>query len=617
MSIYEQNLMKLEEIRPELYEALQAWEPQGDPLTVLVGDALDGEKFLAVLDGETVIPLGSTYHPSHEANRFADQFEEKWGDSAVVLFGMGQIEVVRTLCSEDCPMNKCIVYEPSVEIFRKVLEEYDIRELIEDSKLMIFVEGLNGDRLEKLLYEEINYHNWRLHRFVSLSKYKSLFRESFQTVCTVYERMMNNYEAEMNTLIILAQVGLQNEIQALRWMMDAKALDSLQDVFPKDVPYIVVAAGPSLEKNVDVLKQAKGRAVIVAVDTALNFLLERGIVPDIACTVDARKELVHFTRQELKGMPMLISTDSNYKALELVEDFMPIYLSTTSDFIQRLFRDRGHQVDFFDGGGSVATVCFQIGVNLGFKTIILIGQDLAFTDTKAHAGMGTLTEQDLPFHLMAVDAYNGGKIMTRSDFKSYIDWYNLKIPELKEQTVINATEGGAKLNGAVQMTLQEAVDTYCKKECDVRALLDQVPTVWDSMEEKADLYWEIKDMYLFFKSLRRKLKDGIGWTQRAVFLLKRGNYQASELRAIDKKLDAITQMVAEKEGMLMLVKRMIETDITLNDDLLEADENLEQESIRLYGKMQTYLEGLLGAVEELLPTWNAVMRQINDTYGFE
>ena len=617
MTIYEQNLEVLEEERPNLYEALQDNKEEESPLQVLVGDALNGEKFLAVLNGEEIIPLSSTYHPAHEAERFITQFKKNWEETNLLLFGFGQVDIVRSIMSEECPIDKCIVYEPSIAIFQKILEEYDIRDLINNHKLMILVEGFNEELLEEILYEEINFRNWRFHHFLSLSKYKNLFKDSFKNVSKIYERTIDQHRAEMHTLVALAQVGMRNEIKAFKWMMNSTTLDSFQGIFPEEIPYIVVAAGPSLEKNVDVLKQAKGKAIIVCVDTALNFLIERGIIPDMACTVDAIKGTHHFLKPEVKEIPMLLSTDSSSPALEAIGDVKPIYFSTTSDFSKRLFQDKGRVVGYFDGGGSVATACFQIGVDLGFKNIILVGQDLAFTDKKGHAGKGDLNARDLRYKVHLVDGYNGDKIMTRDDFKSYIDWYNLMIPALEDQTVINATEGGAKLNGAIQMTLQEVVDTYCTKEYDIKGYFDKVPLVWPTMEDKSDLYWEIKDKYNYFKSLRRRLKEGIGHTNRAVTLLKRGNYQPRELQDIDKKLNRITEEVGEKEGILILVKRMIETDIELNDDLLEAEENLELESIRLYNKMETYLQGLLDALEELLPIWEEVMGEINSIYQFE
>lgn len=615
MTYYENNLEILKEIRNDLYEGIVHLHESSEE--ILTGDALDGEQFLVVVRGEDIIPLNSTYHPTHEAIRYTLQFSQEATDSTVLLFGFSNGKVVEQMLSEECPVSKCIVYEPSISIFKKALEEFDLRDVLLDTHLMLLVEGINGSQLEHILNDVIDYRSWRHFSYKKLSQYQELFPEECRMVSEIFSRIHDNKSADMNTLIHFAQSGMINEIKALKWIVDCKALDGMIGKFPEDMPCIVVAAGPSLEKNVEVLKQAKGKAFIICVDTAIPFLLKRGIIPDMVCTVDAQKGTKYFDGPELHNLPIAISTDSDYRALELIGEVNPIYMSITNDFYQELFNQKGSTIEYFDGGGSVATVCFQMGVEIGFKTIILIGQDLAFTDRKAHAGMGELRQEDMVYNILMVDGYYGDKVMTRGDFKHYIDWYNLQIPELNDRLIINATEGGAKLNGAVQMSLQEAVNKYCITEYDISAIMNQVPKVWKTKEEKMQLYQEIKRRYQYFTGFHRRLKDGIGSAERAICIIKRGNYQQKELERIDKKLDAITKEVETEDGMVILVKRMIETDITLNDDLENSEDNLELESIRLYEKMKKYLSDLLEALEELLPIWKSVMEEINKKYQFE
>lgn len=615
MTIYERNLEALKEVHKDIYEEIENAYNPGEQ--VLTGDALNGETFLAVVRGEEIIPLNSTYNPSHEAERYVLQFEKESEESMVLVFGFGNGAVLERILSEECPVAICIVYEPSVAIFRKALEEYDLTNLLSNPQLLLFVEGVNGEQLEYHLVDLIDYSNWRYFSFKKLAQYEELFPEQKKSIFEMYERVYGDNRAAMNTLIAYAQSGVRNEVKALKWMIDCRSISGMIGRFPTDMPAIVVAAGPSLEKNVEVLKQAKGKAFILCVDTAIPFLLSHGIVPDMACTIDAEKGTRHFEGSEVKGLPLAISSDSNSNVLEFIEDVNPYYISTTSDYYQELFYKKGHEVGYFDGGGSVGTTCFKLAVEIGFQTVILVGQDLAFTDEKRHAGKGQLKDSDLIYNIIMVDGYYGDKVMTRGDYKTYIDWYNLRIPQLEDRVIINATEGGAKLKGAIQMPLQEAVDTYCQTEYDVAAILEQIPKVWATREEKLELYQELQQKYQFFKSFRRRLKEGLNGAERAVQLLKRKNYQPKELKAIDKKLNAITKEVEETEGMVLLVKRMIETHITLNDDLNEAEEDLERESIRLYEKMQKYLGDLLEALVEVLPIWESVLQEINEKYQFD
>lgn len=622
MTLYDRNIEALKNSRVELYEKLVEIDQDGLRKNSIysklyVGDAMNGGKFIAFVDNERIIPFASSYSPEHEADRYILQYRKVWDEENLLLFGMANVVVLQKILSEECSVEKCIVYEPSIGIFIKVLEEYDMEAIFMNPSILILVEGMNEKHLEEVLYDTLDYKNWKYAYFTTFCAYERLFNEKLVEVRKLYNRICEDKKAELHTLCHFAEVGMENEIKAFYWMFESKTIDDMVGKFPKEIPCIVVAAGPSLEKNVDVLKQAKGKALIICVDTALTFLLERGIIPDIACTIDPQKGTTYFTRSELKDIPLAVSSDSDYRSLDVIGDIKPIYFSTTNDFFQRLYRDRGREVEYFDGGGSVGTVCFHLGVRLGFKTIIIIGQDLAFTDRKAHAGMGKATEDDVFYGMLMVDGYYGDKVLTRADFKHYIDWYNMRIPQLEDIHVINATEGGAKLRGADQMSLQEAVDRYCTETCDVGKILDQIPKVWENDEDKKLLYKEIAAKYKWFVGFRKKLLHGIHMTERAICLLQRGNSNTKELHNIDKELDKITNAVSTEEGMVILIKRMIDIDVQINDDLLDTEDDLMQESERLYLKMQTYLRNLLKAVDEMLPIWKETMEKINEKYRFE
>ena len=615
MTLYEKNMECLKQMRPEMHEKLKSHIT--DTQSMLCGDALDGEKFLAVSKDNEIIPLNSTYHPSHEAERYVAQYDELSAETVLFMYGFSNGFIIRKALEKNCPVQSCIVYEPSVEIFVKVLEEYDVTDLIRNTELLIFIRKINDELLEKTLYDILNYRNWKLFQFSIAPCYDRLFAKDCKEILKMFTNVHEYKHMEMNTLIRFAQSGVKNEVKAMKWFMNCHALEQYKNKFPEDMPCIIVAAGPSLEKNAEVLRRAKGKALIICVDTALPFLLKKDIIPDIACTIDAQKGTTYFMDTRLKDIPIMVSTDSDYRALEQIGDVKPIYIAAVNDFFQRLFKDKGYNVDYFDGGGSVATVSFQVAVGLGFHTIILIGQDLAFSDDKAHAGMGEVTKEDLDSKLMMVDAYNGGQILSRIDFKHYIDWYNLKIPELTDRLIINATEGGAKLKGAVQMTLNDVVNNYCNKCYDMDTLMNSGNHVWESYEEKKQLYDEIKKKYAEFKQLEKKVADGIGLAERAILLLKRGNYSLKELNKIDEKLKYLTNTIGTNEGTIILVKRMIDTEVTLTDDLHKAEANLDQESIRLYNKMKKYLSDMQKALEEILPLWTEVQKEINDVYHFE
>lgn len=616
MSILDNNLEALKVIRNNLYEGITK-DKYISKRDIYVGDALNGDTFLALEEDSRIIPLRSIYSPEHEAERYVEQFMHKSDDFTLVIYGFGDGRIIRKILEDGCPVFRCIVYEPSIDIFMKTITEYDLSDVFTNDACLVMLPEINGDEFEKLLYDIMNYDNWRRFELVALSKYKELFTDEYKLVKGIYDRILDDKRAEMNTLIHFAEAGMKNEIKSLKWMINCKTLDAFYGKIPDNVPCIMVAAGPSLEKNIDEIARAKGKAFIICVDTAVKYMLNHNIMPDMICTIDPQKGPKYFENVCVEDVPIALSTDSDYRTIEAIGNVKPVYFSTTNDYYKELFRRQKSEVDYFDGGGSVGTTCFQIAVCLGFKTIILVGQDLAFTDDKAHAGMGMVNEGDFLYNLLMVDGYYGERVLTRGDFKHYIDWYNIMIPQIENQTIINSTEGGAKLKGAIQMPLREAIDTYCSEEWDFSKVYETVSSVWSSYEEKQGFYQEIGKRYKYFLGFEKKLKLGIEDTKRAITILKRGDYQNKELKKIDKNLAGITKEVSEKDGMLILIKRMIDTDLNLAEDLDETEEDLGLESIRLYSKMKKYLQDLLQALEELLPWWKEVLQEINDEFHFE
>lgn len=617
MSIYEDNIKILKQRHEDLYEQIVNDDAQfsGEQnVDVLIGDALNGEKFLVYQNEQGITALNSMYSPEHEAERYVAQFEPIREGSAFLCYGFGNGGVIRKILEEKEKVYLCVICEPSMLIFKRALEEFDLTDILEHPSVRFYVGDIKIEEIERNIHNKITYDSWKRFNLCILSKYKELFEDTCVEIAELYDRIVINKEGELNTLIEYARTGMENEIQAMRWIMDCVSLQSLKDEMSTDVPYIVVAAGPSLEKNVEVLKKAKGRAVIVCVDTAVGFLLKHDVVPDMICCVDAQKELKLFENPKIKEIPIAVSTDTNYRVLEKLEVKRPIYISISNDFLMREFTDKGKPVGYFDGGGSVATILFQLGVELGYKRIVLVGQDLAFTDKKAHAGMGNYNENDLVTYFSLVDGYHGDKVITRGDFKHYIDWYNMRIPQLTECEVINATEGGVKLKGTIQMPLSEVVERYCTQIYEADKVIAGLPSVWNTPEERQKLYQDIEEKYEYFKGLRRRLKNVIGDTERGILLLERGNYQQKGLQKIDANLARMTREVEQKEGILILIKRMIDTEASVTDDLHEEAETPELETIRLYKKMHLYFSEMLQADEEVLELWKQVMEKIKADY---
>ena len=168
-----------------------------------------------------------------------------------------------------------------------------------------------------------------------------------------------------------------------------------------------------------------------------------------------------------------------------------------------------------DTGGSVATNAFSLLYKIGLKTIILVGQDLALTGNKTHAD-GTFEEKMPEIDTKNNEWVEGNyeeKVPTRTDLQVFLNWYESTIRlykgYVKDLRVINATEGGAKIEGTEVMTLKDAIEENCRKDVDIEKCLEQIPPM---LNEEAQIWAKkylatIPDQFKKLKQEAQKLGE--------------------------------------------------------------------------------------------------------------
>ncbi|MBN2403637.1 MAG: motility associated factor glycosyltransferase family protein [Spirochaetes bacterium] len=254
----------------------------------------------------------------------------------------------------------------------------------------------------------------------------------------------------------------------------------------KGMPGIIVSAGPSLKKNVKLLNDIRDKALIVCVDTALKVLQNYNVVPHIVMTLDSQKySLKHFLglmdskavlMADIVSYPRLIESYKGEKILSTTSKFYndgkgnsrrettPVW-----DWMEKYTEPIGD----IQSGGSVATSVFDLLLNLGCGSIILMGQDLAYTGREIHCS-GTYHNDDWVPGLSRfrnletinqnvirkrkikyIEAYRGReKVISDFVFDIYRFWFRESAGKVCIP-VINATEGGARIENTIEKTFEE------------------------------------------------------------------------------------------------------------------------------------------------------------------
>ena len=265
------------------------------------------------------------------------------------------------------------------------------------------------------------------------------------------------------------------------------------------VPMIVVGAGPSLAKNIHILKAAKGKAIIVAVHRALESLHRAGIVPDMTIAIEARDVRHQFEDVGIGAVAACLMSTTVDPNLQDHGAQRTIYFTSQAreDWLLAP-EDRCHEALSL---GTVSHSAVSLGKVWGCDPIIMVGQDLAFTDGDVYHREGAdgttrIEQTDVDghwklagfspdraktlkgsehdgFNVIEVPAATGGTVLTSTSFNAF-----RKTLEDMARTwtggtrLLNCTEGGANIEGWTNAVLSSVVTDLPEHSLDVAESLD-------------------------------------------------------------------------------------------------------------------------------------------------
>lgn len=244
--------------------------------------------------------------------------------------------------------------------------------------------------------------------------------------------------------------------------MQVDSIWKLKDQFAGRDLYII-AAGPSLDKNMEELRKIEHRedSVVLATGTVLKKLLNAGIRPDYVIITDAGGSVCQQTAGEEEcGIPLLFLSTVNSRLLEnYAGEKYRIY---QEDYVLACQATDKSGEECFETGGSVSTTAMEVGIRLQCRRIIFVGLDLAFTNGKNHAEHTASVREVSGVTTYQVESVDGGMVDTARNLNIYREWIENRIQKMRrdsdDRLVIDATEGGAKKAGMKVMTLDQAIN---------------------------------------------------------------------------------------------------------------------------------------------------------------
>ena len=548
-------------------------------------------------DGSTDI----MYPTSQFASEWADNFREQVIDRTFYLIGFSDGQFISHLLDVTNSTNIIYVYEPSLRSFLYVLNTYDLTSVLSDKRLAVCVEGINGDSIFDIIVTTVNYSNYRLIMMGVLPGYDN-YVEQYNKVKSILQYRMEMVEFEKTTDMELAKVARQNELKNLPDAVSQRSINQLAERFAEinksGSPAIIVSAGPSLDKNITELKHAEGRAFIIVVDTALKAVLRAGIKPDITVCIDPCKEIVFFKHEAIKNVPAVFGIDIPSDVIKDHEGSRFYIGSDESDILDSFRREfKGENYMTLSAGGSVANVAYSLAVKLGFTTIILVGQDLAFTDGKGHTkdayddDKKNISDATDNRYICEVEAVGGGMVKTEVRMRSYIQWFENSIKSMPQIDVIDATEGGALIHGSRIMTLKEAIETECTGGIiDYRNIIEEIKPEFTD-DEKKDIDNYLKNIDGELDRLSHTIENGIAaYEQLRIAIDSKSQSMIKSSMEIIKKVNRLEE---DEPLMSLVMKYTVEDKYAVKDELYDSAADDTESAIRGGIKLlRSYMRGI-------------------------
>lgn len=469
-SRFDKNLKALFKVNPLLAAQLQILEPNKkyevyigqDPLNINI---YDKENKTALYAKE---PLVQTLEKMKE-------FEPFKLYPFFYFFGFGNGIFYRLLLNENSKtIKKLFIFEPELEIIYIALNFADFSAEIAAGKLLIFWTGtISFGELDSYLASEGQWIYSRIYNLHLYNSYYGRYDKECLNLNLIITRSLGHHVISVGNDSTDALIGLEHHLQNLPEMITTPSMKELISKAKNTNTAVIVSTGPSLYKQLPLLKQYAPYLTIFCVDASFPILTKHGIKPDIVVTLERVEPTADFYKKTPKSaqkniifaLTSIVHQETSKAITQGIKTYSMRPFGYTRFFDLKEYGYAGI-------GMSAANMTYELIVHSKFERCIFIGQDLAFApDGKTHSKDAIFGENESQYkksdnalEKILVPAYGGkGFVETNNVWKMFLNFFEKDIAETPYPLeVINATEGGARIEGTKEIPFQEVLESLPK-----------------------------------------------------------------------------------------------------------------------------------------------------------
>ncbi|EAJ0339203.1 motility associated factor glycosyltransferase family protein [Campylobacter lari] len=373
---------------------------------------------------------------------------------------------------------KIVVFEKEIEFIYLSFHYVDFSEELKNNSLIILDTNIININIFEELCSNSPFFNFLRIYFLDLhcdyyEKYQKDIMQIHKNMQTYIKTIIYRHGNDSTD----ALQGIENFVYNLPDIISNYSFNELLLKRKKQVnTAIIVSTGPSLIKQLPLLKQYANYASIFCADSAYPILAKYNIKPDYVLSLERVVETSEFFNNDFgdfdKDIIFAIKSLTHPNTFKYLKKQRIICSISNCMFFH--YYIGLHDFGYMVMGHSVATMSQILAIHLKHKNIIFIGQDLAYADDGSshpeeyyYGKYDTYNPQEIDYSLTTL-AYNGNHHVKTNEtwmlFKAEIEEAAFNAKKNFNIKTYNCTEGGAKIDHTIEKPFKQICEELLTEE---------------------------------------------------------------------------------------------------------------------------------------------------------
>ncbi|TKX28295.1 motility associated factor glycosyltransferase family protein [Campylobacter aviculae] len=487
-------------------------------------------------------------NPLKELEEKIEFFKDYDRYPALFFYGLGNGILYKALL-QNKNHKRIIVFEKEIEIIFIVLNLLDLSEELRKGRLiLIYTPHMTYTKADAIFSLGSIDRFFKTYTLFTHSNFYKSYKEDILKTNTLNSKAIKNISLRRGNDPKDAMQGIEQFVRNIPKMINHPSYHTLlkkrKNTKDENVA-IIVSTGPSLGKQLPLLKKYANKATIFCADSAYPILAKHGIKPDYVCMMERDAVVAECFNNDFKefddGITFVVASLIHKNTIQYLESNKRSYILATRP-LSFATSVKLHEFGYISCGMSVAHMNYELANRLNYKNIVLIGQDLAYGEKGESHTKNFLHEKlhdghyKRDFDRYTTLAYGGkGEVQSSEIWNLFREIFENFIASNKNKIkTYNCTEGGARIEGAIEKPFKEICETLLTK--DLHKPFPKIPKL--SKEQRINLmlksYKQIKKQMSLADTFLKECKK----IKNQLADLKRGKLKIT-LEQLNQNLDKL------------------------------------------------------------------------------